>query len=161
MNDKLSKLIKYVCKKIHVSISDSSIEMIVQFIKFGVVGVSNTLISYVLNILVLFILAPLQIAWDYVLGNLVSFFLSVLWSFYWNNKYVFTEKEGEQRTIWKALLKTYVSYGVTGIVLNNILSYIWIEIFNVSKFIAPIINLVISVPINFLMNKFWAFNNKK
>lgn len=161
MNDKLNKLIKYVCKKIHVSISDSSVEMIVQFIKFGVVGVSNTLISYVLNILVLFILAPLQIAWDYVLGNLVSFFLSVLWSFYWNNKYVFTEKEGEQRTIWKALLKTYVSYGVTGIVLNNILSCIWIEIFNVSKFIAPIINLVISVPINFLMNKFWAFNNKK
>ena len=161
MNDKLNKLIKYVCKKIHVSISDSSVEMIVQFIKFGVVGVSNTLISYVLNILVLIILAPLQIAWDYVLGNLVSFFLSVLWSFYWNNKYVFTEKEGEQRTIWKALLKTYVSYGVTGIVLNNILSCIWIEIFNVSKFIAPIINLVISVPINFLMNKFWAFNNKK
>ena len=161
MNDKLNKLIKNVCEKIHVSIADSSVEMIVQFIKFGVVGVSNTLISYVLNILVLLILVPLHITWDYVLGNLVSFFLSVLWSFYWNNKYVFTEKEGEQRTIWKALLKTYISYGVTGIVLNNILSYIWIEIFNVSKFIAPIINLVISVPINFLMNKFWAFNNKK
>lgn len=160
MNGKLNDFIRFVCKKIHVSIDDSNVEMLVQFIKFGVVGVSNTLLSYVLNVLVLLMLSSLEITWDYVLGNLVSFFLSVLWSFYWNNKYVFTEQEGEQRTVWKALLKTYISYGVTGIVLNNILSYIWIEIFNVSKFIAPIINLVISVPINFLLNKFWAFNNK-
>ena len=110
MNDKLNKLIKNVCEKIHVSIADSSVEMIVQFIKFGVVGVSNTLISYVLNILVLLILVPLHITWDYVLGNLVSFFLSVLWSFYWNNKYVFQSEQGEQRVWWKAFLKTVMYF---------------------------------------------------
>jgi putative flippase GtrA len=31
----------------------------------------------------------------------------------------------------------------------------------INKYIAPIINLVIAVPINFVMNKFWAYKQKK
>ena len=58
-------------------------------------------------------------------------------------------------------MKTYVSYGFTGIVLNNILSYLWIEKLGISKYIAPLFNLVLSVPLNFIINKFWAFRTKK
>lgn len=132
-------------------------EFIIQFIKFGIVGVSNTVISYVINLLVLLFLKPFNIGWDYFAGNIVSFLLSVLWSFYWNNRFVFTVNEGEKRSVGKALLKTYISYGFTGIILNNVLSWIWIEKFCISKFIAPLINLIVSVPLNFLINKFWAF----
>ena len=59
------------------------------------------------------------------------------------------------------LLKTYLAYGFTGIVLNNTLSWIWIEQFGVSKFIAPLINLIVSIPVNFYINKFWTFKNDK
>lgn len=130
---------------------------IAEFIKFGIVGVSNTLISYVLNVSVLFTLKPFSVSWDYFAGNVVSFVLSVLWSFYWNNKYVFTIDDGENRCIWKALLKTYVSYGVTGLILANLLSWIWVSLLGISKFVAPILNLVASVPVNFILNKLWAF----
>ena len=132
-----------------------------QFVKFGIVGVTNTVVSYLLNIGTLFILKPFVVSWDYIAGNMVGFFLSVLWSFYWNNKFVFVAEEGEKRSVWKTLLKTYISYGFTGIVLNNVLSYIWINIFNISKYIAPLINLILSVPINFLINKLWAFKVEK
>lgn len=132
-------------------------EFIIQFVKFGIIGVSNTVISYVINLLVLLFLEPLNVGWDYFAGNIISFLLSVLWSFYWNNRFVFTVNEGETRSVGRALLKTYISYGFTGIILNNILSWIWIEIFDISKFIAPLINLIVSVPLNFLINKFWAF----
>ena len=128
-----------------------------QFIKFGIVGVSNTVISYLLNVLVLYALASFNLSWDWLAGNIVAFALSVLWSFYWNNKYVFTLEEGKERSIGKALLKTYISYGFTGIVLTNILSYVWINCFVISKYIAPLINLVVSVPFNFIINKLWAF----
>ena len=128
-----------------------------QFIKFGIVGVSNTVISYLLNVLVLYALASFNLSWDWLAGNIVAFALSVLWSFYWNNKYVFTLEEGKERSIGKALLKTYISYGFTGIVLTNILSYVWINCFGISKYIAPLINLVVSVPFNFIINKLWAF----
>ena len=134
---------------------------LVQFIKFGIIGVSNTVISYVLNAATLLILKPYEVSWDYIAGNIISFVLSVLWSFYWNNKYVFTAGEDEQRSTIKALMKTYVSYGFTGIVLNNILSYLWIEKLGISKYIAPLFNLLLSVPLNFIINKFWAFRTKK
>ena len=134
---------------------------IIQFIKFGIVGVSNTLIGYFMNVAVLLIMKSYEFTWDYYVANLVSFFLSVLWAFYWNNKFVFAVQKGEKRNIGKALLKTYISYGFTGIILNNVLSHIWIEVFGISKFVAPLFNLVLSVPINFLINKLWAFKTEK
>ena len=53
---------------------------------------------------------------------------------------------------WKTFLKTYISYAGTGIVLSNILLAIWIEVFGISKVIAPLINLMVTIPINFLIN---------
>ena len=124
-----------VVKVLHLSVLEKNWTGFMQFVKFGVIGLSNTLLSYILNVIVLLI----------------------LWSFYWNNRFVFTVKEGEHRSVWKALLKTYLSYGFTGIILNNVLSWVWITQLGISKFIAPVINLLFSVPINFIMNKLWAF----
>ncbi len=140
--------------------SDAQWDGFFEFIKFGLVGVSNTVVSYVINILTLFLLRNLNLSWDYIAGNLVAFLISVLWSFYWNNKYVFTLKEGESRNMGQALLKTYVSYAFTGIVLNNVLSFIWIDCLHISKYVAPVINLILGIPINFFMNKLWAFKKE-
>ena len=161
MDEKLKKLIIVALGIAKINLTERSVESIVQFIKFGIVGVSNTILSYVLNVIVLVLLNSLEVAWDYIAGNIVSFILSVLWSFYWNNRFVFTAKEGERRSVFKTLMKTYVSYGVTGIVLNNILSWIWINLFHISKFVAPLINLIVSVPLNYVINRFWTFKSEK
>lgn len=160
MDDRKIQRIQRILRAFHIGISDESAASLLQFVKFGIVGVSNTLISYALNVLVLFLMRPLEVGWDFIAGNVVAFLLSVLWSFYWNNRFVFTVSAGEKRSIPKALLKTYISYGFTGIILNNVLSWFWIQGMGISKFIAPLINLVISVPINFVINKFWAFRTK-
>ena len=146
-----------IVKVLHLSVLDKNWEGFMQFVKFGIIGLSNTVISYILNVAVLLILSPFSVSWDFFAGNMVGFLLSVLWSFYWNNRFVFTMQEGQQRSVWKALLKTYLAYGFTGIILNNILSWLWITKFGISKFIAPVINLVVSVPLNFIINKLWAF----
>ena len=156
----IQAIITAVFRLFHVTLSENTLQSLVQFVKFGLVGVTNTAISYVINILVLKLLQPYQLPWDYVAGNVVAFALSVLWSFYWNNKYVFRKGEGRKRSLGKALLKTYVAYGLTGIVLANALSYVWINVFGVSKYVAPLINLVISIPLNFIINKFWAFRTE-
>lgn len=129
----------------------------VQFLKFCMVGVSNTAVNYAINAGTLKLLEPLGWKYDYVAANTVAFVLSVLWSFYWNNRYVFREPEGQKRDMWKTLLKTYVAYGFTGIILNNVLSWLWIDVLGISKYIAPLINLIFSIPINYLINKNWAY----
>lgn len=130
-----------------------------QLVKFGIVGVSNTVISYVLYAVSLLTLqkAGLFPKTDYLLAQIVAFALSVLWSFYWNSRKVFVVAEGNERIWWKALIKTYISYSFTGLFLNSILLVLWVKVCGMSEFVAPIINLLISVPLNFVINKFWAF----
>lgn len=161
VDDFIRKLIRFLAKCTHREIGVSVEETIIQFVKFGLVGVSNTLISYVLYVVSLLLLRriPGLEAINYILAQVVAFVLSVLWSFYWNNRLVFKQKEGQQRTIIRTLLKTYVSYSFTGLFLNSILLVLWVQFLGISEFIAPIINLLISLPLNFVINKFWAFRS--
>ena len=133
---------------------------LVQFVKFGLVGVSNTAVSYVLYAMIIFLLRDHAWEQDYIFANVTSFTISVFWSFYWNNKYVFREEEKGSRKKWKALGKCFLSYGFTGYILDNILSYIWIRRLGISRYLAPLLNLVFSVPVNFLLNKLWAFKDE-
>ena len=142
--------------------TESVHKSLMQFVKFGIVGVSNTVLSYVLYTVSLLLMkkAGIFAGFDYLIAQVIAFVLSVLWSFYWNNKKVFVLQEGESRNMWKALIKTYISYSFTGLFLNSILIVLWVRVLGISEFIAPIINLLISVPLNFIINKFWAFGSK-
>lgn len=119
---------------------------VIQFIKFSIVGFSNTVIS----LFVYYILLWLEC--NYLISNAMSWIISVFNAFYWNNKYVFRN----ENTWLKALIRTYISYGFS-FILGNILLIVLIEFFKVSEIIAPLIILVITIPLNFLMNKFWTF----
>lgn len=152
--------VELLFKIIEKDLTDKKRQTFKEFLQFGLVGVSNTIISYLLYVVTLLLVSKSGVKFDYIIANIVSWLLSVLWSFYWNNKFVFKKEEGEKRNIWAALFKTYVSYGFTGLILNNILSVLWVSVLHISKMLAPIINLVISIPINFFMNKLWAFGKK-
>ena len=156
-------IFRFLFKVVHKEYTKEVHEALMQFVKFGIVGVSNTVISYVLYFITLKVLkaGALFPNIDYLLAQIVAFILSVLWSFYWNNKMVFVLEDGQNRNLFKALLKTYVSYSFTGLFLNSILLILWVQIVGISEFIAPIINLLISVPLNFIINKFWAFKSDK
>lgn len=156
----IEKIMDFVLRRLfHLKFTETQWNTLTQFVKFGVVGLSNTVISYVIYIgaLLLFQTNKLIPGIDYLVAQVIAFLLSVLWSFYWNNKFVFEKNENEERNMFHALLKTYVSYAFTGLFLNSILSLLWVEVLGISKLIAPIINLLVSVPLNFIMNKFWAF----
>lgn len=148
-----------VIRGIIAFIKDDKRKTFVQFIKFGLVGFSNTAISYVLNVLILFLLRNVQWKQDYIAANIISFTISMFWAFYWNNKYVFQEKQEEKRDKWKSMGRSFIVYGFTGYILNNILSYIWIYVLDISKYLSPLLNLVISMPVNFCANKLWAFRD--
>lgn len=152
-------LMGFLCKMIGKPLTESGMEGVMQFVRFGIVGVSNTIISYVIYVVCLLFFQKMGILKniDYIIAQVTQFVLSVLWSFYWNNRMVFTLKEGEKRSVWKAVIKTYISYSFTGLFINSALLIVWVKVMHISEFIAPVINLLISVPLNFIINKFWAF----
>ena len=120
-----------------------------QFIKFGIVGVSSTLVFFAIYY------GLVLVGVHYLLANVVSFGVSVLNAYYWNNKYVFKQKGGKKA---RTLVRIYISYGVTFLMSTGLL-FVMVEMLGISEFIAPLINLFVTVPLNFLLNKFWAFKD--
>lgn len=140
-----------------------------QFLKFGLVGFSNTVISTLVTYLVIFLcnlyLAPYlsNITNEFSkllvsqIANLIGFIVGVLNSYYWNNKYVFTLEKDENRNTLKTFIKTFIAYASTGILLNGALLILWVNVLHISQYIGPIINLIITIPLNYVINKYWAY----
>lgn len=126
-----------------------------QFLKFALVGASNTVISLAIYYLFVWFDPAL-----YLWGNAVGWAVSVLNAFYWSNRYVFKPQENAARAVLLRLGKTYLAYLAT-FALTQILLVIQVQHLGVSDKIAPIINLFFSLPANFALNKLWAFKEKK
>ena len=136
---------------------------LVQFVKFGLVGVSNTLISYGIEMLGYYVVFA-RVNWPervrIAVVTAVAFVVSVLNSYYWNNRYVF--RDAERKTFGdhlKALLKMAACYALTGLILAPILK-VWIHERGVAYWLASLLTLVVTVPLNFVLNKLWAFRKR-
>lgn len=131
---------------------------LVQFVKFGLVGVSNTLISYATEMLGYYVLLtsltsePLKVT----LVTGASFLVSTVNAYYWNNRYVF---KGNRHTLAQhmcAYLRTAACYALTGLLLAPAVK-VWLVNINVPFWAASLSTLILTIPLNFILNKFWAF----
>ena len=89
-------------------------------------------------------------------GNSLSPF-----AYYWNSRYVF--RSGERRTPAahvRAYLKAFVSYGST-FLLSTALLTLLVEACGIPAGIAPLVCLLVTIPLNFVLNKYWAFRSHK
>lgn len=162
------------------------IHSFLQFIKFCIVGLSNTIICEGIYVVLLFF------GVHYLAANIIGNLISILNAYYWSNKYVFKAEEGEQRVWWKVLLKTYATYGFSMVLSAGLLVF-WLEIVNLEQFMGPVlallgncgmlgflskagivleakilseilaaaINLIITIPLNYVINKYWAYRKEK
>lgn len=122
--------------------------VLIQFTKFGIIGISNTLISTAVYYLFIWINTDL-----YFIGNVMGWIVSVFNSFYWNNRFVFKNSEFSR---WKKLFRTYLAYGGS-FVIGSFLLVLQVRVLGISEWLAPWINMIVTIPLNFLLNKFWAF----
>ncbi len=154
-------------------------KVIKQFIKFGLVGVSNTVVSYTVYSACYYLLHT-----NVHVANILGFVISVFNAYLLQSRFVFEESpDGEHRVWWKVLIKTYVSYSFTGLFLTEVLLIFWLNIvdlgnhlsgvtlwlgefgrkmsgYDLAVSITPFLNMIITIPINFLVNKFWAYRQK-
>lgn len=120
-----------------------------QFIKFALVGCSNSLVCLVVCYVVLLGLGEKQ----YLLGQTLGYIAAIFNSFFWNNKYVFSDHKGNK----KAAFGKMCACNVIVYVLQMGVLYLLVDIMIVSEWIAPVLTIVIALPVNFLLNKFIAF----
>ena len=117
---------------------------VLQFFKFLVVGVLNTIIFLIVYY------SFLYLGVNYIVSNISGFLVSILNAYFLNSKYVFLKDNSA-----KNFMKVFMVYGTTTI-LSTFLLYLMVDIIKISDKIAPLINLFITTPTNFFLNKFWA-----
>ncbi len=146
----MGKYVDIICRKLGITSKEEGKSFLLQFVKFGLVGLSNTIIAWIFYYLFLWIDEDL-----YMVGSVVGAVVSIANAFFWNDRFVFKGSENDWRSRLKRLGKTYVSYGGTSLLSTFLL---WLEVqLGVSKVIAPVVNLIITIPLNFVINKFWTF----
>ena len=118
-----------------------------QFLKFSAVGLSNTLLSLMVYYFLVYF------AFHYIVAHVFAFIISVINAVYWNSRYVFRNNNGKKTGV---IIKAYISYGFT-FLLSSVLLIIMVDIVKISSTVAPLVNLLITVPLNFLLNKLWVF----
>ena len=122
--------------------------LIKQFVKFGIVGTSNTLVHLSVYYLCIYIFF-----FHYQISNLFGFLVSVTNAYYWYNWHIF--KPAKHCTIYE-YIKTYCKtlLACNFIYLLSIgLLWFWVEVADISEGIAPLLNTVITLPINFYIQK--------
>lgn len=131
-----------------------------QFWKFGLIGLINTVLFFAIYYLLLYF------GLHYIFANFIAFVVTVLSAYYFNGKFVFKPKQQSEEAPTQSdrpplhkgivLIKVFAVYTST-ITLSTGLLFLQVEVIGISELIAPLFNLCVTVPINFLLNKYWAF----
>lgn len=151
-----------------------------QFIKFGLVGAFNTVLNYLIYNFCYYVFdSGVHIA------NTVGFVITVFTAYLLQSRFVFRQDENAKKRVWwKVLIKTYISYSFTGLFLTELLLLLWINVIDLGQYLggvcewlagcgielqlqdlaaslAPLLNMAVTIPLNFVINKFWAYRQKK
>jgi putative flippase GtrA len=124
--------------------------MIIQFIKFGIVGGINGIFYLTTYYIMIFLNFKYLIATisGYIFCSIVGFILNRIWVF------------KNQKKVSEAIFRFYLSYGIH-FLLNISLMYLFIDKLLISKYISPIFTLCITMVLNFFLNKYWVFPAEK
>lgn len=111
-----------------------------KFIKFLGAGVLNTVLSY-------FLYAALVLFLSYQVSYALSFIFGILVSFVLNTKYVFETKQTMKKFTLFPLV--YVMQYLCGALLMELI----VDVFGITKFIAPLIVTICLLPISYILSK--------
>ena len=121
-----------------------------KFIKFGIVGILNTLINWTIFAILNFL------GMYYIISNIIAYVIATINSYIWNSKWVFKYK-GEDK---KETTGKFILLNLFGLSLNTVILYLFVDLMRFNKLIALVITTIIVMIINYILNKVWVFNEK-
>lgn len=119
-----------------------------QFVKFGIVGVSSTIIDWGIYLLLTRIFGVF-----YLMAKILSFGVAVLNSYIWNRRWTFRSND-------PAKLRQFIKFltiSIVGVVLNTLIMFIAVDKFKLHDIFGLFLATAIVMIWNFLANKFYTF----
>jgi len=121
--------------------------LLVQFVKFGIVGVSNTLLTFLVYTLLLKVFG----VW-YLAASAIGFMVGATNGFLWNRRWTFKEHVGDSLTP----LRWTVVQGC-GLALNVGLLYVLVDSANLNKLLDQACATSVVTILTFIVKRGWTF----
>ncbi len=121
--------------------------LLLQFVKFGIVGVSNTLIAFAVYTLLLKVFG----VW-YVAASGIGFALGAVNGFLWNRAWTFKGHVGDALTP----VRWFVVQGC-GLLLDLALVYALVDGAGLDKLFGQALTTLVVTVITFFVNRAWTF----
>lgn len=120
-----------------------------QLIQFGLVGGLNTLLTYLLYLILWHgVGATAAMGIGYAATSVLGLVL--------NRSWVFHSQQHWQKATWRY----YATY-LASFFLSMGLVHLWTQTWALPATSAPIFSLVLTVPFNFILSKFWIFRQSE
>jgi putative flippase GtrA len=128
-------------------ISTLNLKLIVQFLKFGIVGVANTLLTFAVYTVLLKVFG----VW-YVAASGIGFAVGAVNGFLLNRRWTFREHSGDALTpVRWAIVQS------CGLALNLGLVYLFVHDIGLDKLVGQIPATAIVTVLTFTVNRSWTF----
>jgi putative flippase GtrA len=121
--------------------------MLVQFVKFGIVGVSNTLLAFAIYTVLLKVFG----VW-YLGASAIGFIVGAVNGFLLNRRWTFAGHVGDSLTP--------VRWGVVqgcGLALNEGLLFLFVDGAGIEKLLGQALATIVVTVVTFLVNRAWTF----
>ena len=122
-----------------------------QFIIFGIVGVSNTIVDFV----VFWVL--IQLSLHYIIANIVAYGVGMLNSYFWNNKITFKSSRQQSDIIVARRIMRFIAWNGLMLLVSSVLIYAVIELLHWHALISKSVVIVVVLMFQFLGSKKWVF----
>ncbi|MGM7721508.1 GtrA family protein [Metabacillus sp. Hm71] len=118
-----------------------------RFLKFGTVGIFNTLItvgSYSLLVM---------LGMDYIFANILAYSLGVINSYYWNKNWVFAAGTGRHTDFFIR----FVLVNLITLCLTTFFLYLLVDRFSMQPLLAQVFATGCGLVVNYALNQKWTF----
>lgn len=124
--------------------------LLMQFVKFGLVGISNTLLFFAVYTLLWKALG----VW-YVAASAIGFAVGAINGFLWNRAWTFRDHVGDALTPVR-----WFVVQTCGLLANSGLIYLFVDGAGLGKLIGQGITIVIVTVLTFIANRSWTFRTQ-
>ena len=129
---------------------ESKVVELINIIKFSIVGVSNTLLNFVIFILLN------NIGINYILASIIEYSISIINSYFWNSRLVFKYDNKNK----KSILIKFIILNLIGLSINAVLMATLVGVLAIKKIVAMFIVSLLVMCINYILNKIWVFKKE-
>lgn len=123
------------------------VQILIQFFKFGLVGGINTLVSLAIYYLLVYLNTNFMVATviGYIASSICGYLLNRIWVF-----------QAQKTKIVKSALRYYIIYGAS-FLINMSCMYLFVNILAISKYVAPVLTMCITIPFNYIFSRIWIY----